>query len=186
MSSPGKQQPLPRPQELAVWELAGARPAHAPRIPSAPPGRSRPAEADGWSKGRSALAPETATRSREDTRRGGDHEISEPGSHTEPRLCLPQLRVGAAKMPGSPTPRRGTRRAHLTGWDGACAGLPGSGLGVGGERTQPDATHSHRRFHRAAPVPARKQKPLKRPPLSSTGWKDTRTPKAIRGVTPQV
>lgn len=43
-------------------------------------------EADGWSKGRSALVPGTATRPRdwrgpwEDTGRGGDHETSEAGS----------------------------------------------------------------------------------------------------------
>lgn len=111
-------------------------------------------------------------------------EITRPprrAAHTEAAPLLLRPGVGATRVPGSLTPRRGTRWAHPTGWDSVRAELPGSGLGVGGERTQPDATHSHRRFRRAAPVPARKRKPLKRPPLSSTGRKDMRTQKADRG-----
>lgn len=136
VSSPGEQQPLPRP------EAGGGQACCTPRIPSAPP-----AEADGWSKGCSALAPETATRSEdwggpwEDTRRGGDHELSEPGSPT------PRRRTGL----GRPVCRAARPRAG----------------GEEGEQTQPDATHSHRRPHRAEP--STRRKPRKRPPRTEGG-----------------
>lgn len=136
VSSPGEQQPLPRP------EAGGGQACCTPRIPSAPP-----AEADGWSKGCSALAPETATRSEdwggpwEDTRRGGDHELSEPGSPT------PRRRTGL----GRPVCRAARPRAG----------------GEEGEQTQPHATHSHRRPHRAEP--STRRKPRKRPPRAEGG-----------------